>query len=251
MLTDKELTQYYSFFEGLYAQALNEVIGLLDMFLAKCPEIEDIYRDMTKPWQHRVKPLDSLLRKCQQDKLSDIREIPQRIEDLLGLRLLTVNKEQAKRLFEFLEGRENSWFCKIASPLHFVPYTISSGNFHSLRTGYQAYHITFVYERDFGPMTEETRWPVEIQVMPQLWDFWARYSRKYFYRGSNSTDRLMPYNIAISKILDAADDMMFTTTKMLQESDQNRDTSEKEKTSAPSSSKPETIKSDEAHMVTE
>ena len=62
------------------------------------------------------------------------------------------------------------------------------------------------------------KWPVEIQVMSRLWDFWAEYSREYFYgrEGSTATNYL-PYNIAISKILDSADDLMTVTTERIRQ----------------------------------
>ena len=52
--------------------------------------------------------------------------------------------------------------------------------------------------------------------MSQLWGFWADYSREYFYgRSDQEAGRLLPYNVAISKVLDSADDLMSATTELL------------------------------------
>ncbi len=167
----------------------------------------------------RVKRPTSILKKCQREdnKVENLDEIPEKIEDLLGIRIVTVNKEQARRLFDELRRfheKENTWFCETDKPPNFVQYTIQDKNNYSLRTGYQAYHITFIFTRSYAPFHKIARWPVEIQIMSQLWDFWAEYSRKYFYGGVES-DSQLPYNLAISRILDSADELMVTTAQIL------------------------------------
>ena len=52
--------------------------------------------------------------------------------------------------------------------------------------------------------------------MAQVWEFWADYSRTYFYADPTSANpALLPYSAAISKLLDAADDLMSETAKIL------------------------------------
>jgi hypothetical protein len=85
-----------------------------------------------------------------------------------------------------------------------------------LKTGYQAYHITFIADREYAPFTAIRKWPCELQIMSQVWEFWANYSRKYFYAASSpEVTQLLPYNAAISKILDSADDLMVATAELL------------------------------------
>ena len=56
--------------------------------------------------------------------------------------------------------------------------------------------------------------------MSEAWRFWAEYSRKYFYGASDPNAlRLLPYNPAIAKLLDSADDLTVATTDMLFEAE--------------------------------
>lgn len=232
MITDKELSDYYDTLRPLYDKALADVRWLLDQFLSKpegvaASEGSGDQEEIASPEEiakigtssdvvQRVKPFDSVLRKSLRTGVSNVVDIPDKVEDLLGIRIATVNKDQARRLFEYLRRyAKQSWFCKSAGETKFVPYTIMDKNNYSLRTGYQAYHVTFIYEQSYTPRSDVTRWPVEIQIMAQMWRFWADYSRKYFYGGSDSSQQLLPYNVIISKILDSADDLMLATTDFL------------------------------------
>ena len=97
-----------------------------------------------------------------------------------------------------------------------VPYTIEDRNKYSLRTGYQAFHVTFIADRGYTPFTANRKWPCEIHIMSQIWEFWANYSRRYFYAASGpEVSQLLPYNSVISKILDSADDLMVATAELL------------------------------------
>ena len=149
-----------------------------------------------------------------------------RQSDLLGIRIVTPNKAQARLLFEFLQRHRSSWFCPVSLEPKFVPYTIDDRNNYSLRSGYQAYHITFLHQRDYAPITDVAIWPVEVQIMSELWAFWAEYSRRYFYaREDSPSSELLPYNVAISRVLDAADDLMVTTSEFLRKSELGEATS--------------------------
>lgn len=66
--------------------------------------------------------------------------------------------------------------------------------------------------------------------MSQVWEFRATYSRRYFYATSSpEVTQLLPYNAAISKILDSADDLMVATAELLLASGRGN---EKDKTDA-------------------
>ncbi len=55
---------------------------------------------------------------------------------------------------------------------------------------------------------------MEIQITTKLWYFWSDYSRRYFYRGTGEEDDAAePYNAAISRILDSAEDLMIATAE--------------------------------------
>jgi ppGpp synthetase/RelA/SpoT-type nucleotidyltranferase len=167
--------------------------------------------------RHRVKPYSSIIRKVRELGVTKTEEIPGCIEDYIGTRISTPNKHQARELFEFLrkyQSTQDDWLCKISNAPKFVPMTVEDKNNYSISTGYQAYHVTFVYdsERKLGSDCDVCEWPVELQIMAQLWEFWADYSRRYFYRTSSSKQAL-PYQVAISKILDSADDLMRATAE--------------------------------------
>jgi ppGpp synthetase/RelA/SpoT-type nucleotidyltranferase len=208
--TNGEFSQYYSYMAPLYSKAIEDVLWSLRQSLEKDLALSDVVSSTRV--KNRVKPDSSLLRKCRRDNIQDLVDIPSEVEDVLGIRVATLNKEHARVLFERLQAKKDSWFCKVVSQPKFTPYTISDKNNYSLKSGYQAYHVTFVYDRDYRPITETAHWPVEIQIMPQLWEFWAEYSRKYFYNAADTTGSLLPYNVIISRLLDVADDLMIATS---------------------------------------
>lgn len=227
MISEQDLSNYYSSLAEIYKKALEDVAWHLSKFLGDSNRFRDdpnqyktadkIARIYTSSKvSHRVKPMESLWRKCRREEILTLDNLPNSIEDILGIRVATANKAQAQMMFEYLEKQKTSWFCKAVTEPKFVPYTISARNKYSVETGYQAYHVTFIYERSFAPVTTISRWPVEIQIMAQLWEFWANYSRSYFYGGSHAkAAQLLPYNTAISKVLDSADDLIIATTDIL------------------------------------
>lgn len=227
-MEERELVKTYKSMEGIYRRVLDDVLWHLNLHFSASAsggsnETSEAGKDATKIYtsskvSHRVKPFESLWRKSLREAVASPEELPSKIEDLLGIRIATANKDQARALFEYFRGLKDSWFCPTNAEPSFVPYTISDKNKYSLETGYQAYHITFVYDKSYHPAASMSQWPVEIQVMSQLWEFWADYSRRYFYGGSEMAARLLPYNVAISKILDSADDLMVATTDILLQS---------------------------------
>ena len=215
---ENELARMYHSAESVYKRVLEDLRWHLDRFFEDArtrgdsdgEEAARIY--FSSRISQRVKALDSVRRKCKRDKINSVDEVQTKVEDLLGFRIAAPNKEQAETLFEYLQRHEANWFCVVTAPPKFVPYTIPNRNRYSLETGYQAYHITFIHEKHYKPVTTITSWPGEIQIMSQLWEFWTNYSRRYFYGGSDATARLLPYNVVISRILDAAEDLMVATT---------------------------------------
>ncbi len=168
-ISRERLSQYYSYMETFYDKASEDILWHLSQFLDGDPAIKAFKGSMKI--SHRVKPQSSIFRKCERDKISDVNDIPTKVEDVIGI----------------------------------------------LQTGYQAYHITFVFSQSYKPLTEEASWPVEMQIMSQLWEFWAEYSRRYFY-GSLPTKTTAAYNLVVSKLLDAADDLMIATTEAIMQS---------------------------------
>ncbi len=190
--------------------------GSLKLFISQASSSEITRILGTSEFFHRVKSPESILRKCVRDEVNAVHDIPTGIEDLIGLRVVVLNKRDARLLFENLQGRQTEWFCDTEAPPKFVQYTVDSSNRYSMRTGYQAFHITFIHTRKFPGYEVNTHWPVEIQVTSRLWDFWSNYSRKYFYRGAvDDNDPTGPYNLAISKILDTGEDLMVAMTDAL------------------------------------
>lgn len=231
MINDQELSSYYASENEIYLKVLDDVMFFLEKALRECPE-EDIGRIYASSrTSKRVKTYESLLRKVRRDKVESIDNIPNAIEDVLGIRVSTPNKVQAKKLFDWLQGNKERWFCPTLGAPKFVPYTIEDRNKYSLRTGYQAYHVTFIVDREYAPFTANRKWPCELQIMSQVWEFWANYSRRYFYATSGpEVAQLLPYNTVISKILDSADDLMVATAELLltsgRENEKEKPTSE-------------------------
>ena len=215
-LSKEALSKYYGPL-SLYAEkAMGDVRWCLDnsMETSKDKNVQRIYKSSTK--KQRVKPEGSLLKKCHRDNITAPESIPDIIEDVIGIRIVTSNKNEAAELFEFLRTNKDSWFCDVVGEPKFTPYTIAERNRYSILSGYQAYHITFVYQQSYHPVTDISRWPVEMQLTSLLWEFWANYSREYFYsRPGGMAEKLRPYTVAISKTLDSAEDLMATTTEIL------------------------------------
>jgi ppGpp synthetase/RelA/SpoT-type nucleotidyltranferase len=195
-----------------YEKALVDVLWHLRHYLTREPKVASIYT--SSELSRRVKSFDSVLRKCRRDGVLNAKDVPDRVEDIIGIRLATINKDEAKKLFDHLQASADAWFCHTVDKPKFVAYTHQSSKY-SQTSGYQAYHVTFFYDHDYSPAATETKWPVEIQIMAQLWAFWAEYSRKYFYGGPTFSQQWLPYNHIISKILDNADDLMVVTREML------------------------------------
>ncbi len=208
------LGNYYAYMHALYEKARQDVIWHFDRFLDQSEPLSE-FRDSIRV-HSRVKSEESIMRKCNRNNLSVISDIPVKIEDLIGIRAATANKEQARILFETLEHAKDNWFCLAKGAPKFVPYTVAERSRYSLQSGYQAYHVTFLFSQSYKPIMEETQWPVEIQVMSQLWEFWAEYSRRYFY-GATPTKTTSTYNVVVSKLLDAADDLMIATTDVFRQ----------------------------------
>ena len=175
----------------------------------------DIVRILgSSEFHHRIKDADAIFRKCLRDNVVRVEDIQEMVEDVVGLRVVTPNKKDAKLLFDFLHGRASGWFCETTAPVKFVEYTWESGNGYSMKSGYQAFHITFIHPRQFPSFALATKWPIEVQITTKLWHFWSDYSRTYFYQGTgDEDDPAAPYNVAISRILDSAEDLMITTAE--------------------------------------
>jgi ppGpp synthetase/RelA/SpoT-type nucleotidyltranferase len=216
VISEQSLSTYDDATKEILARARDDIHFFLNKRLQDCPqpEISRIYASSRLSF--RVKPYESLLRKIRRDNIDNIEDIPTTIEDPIGFRISTPNKVQARELFDWFQSEKDKWFCKAGAEPKFVPYTLEDRNKYSLKTGYQSYHITFVFERGFVPYTNNRHWPCEIQVMSQVWEFWANYSRSYFYGNSGANvAQLLPYNVAISRILDSADDLMVATSELL------------------------------------
>ncbi len=217
MINEKDLSDYYGTVKEIYFKALEDVVFFLEKALKENTDGDEIARIYTSSKvSKRVKTQESLLRKIRRDNIENLDHIPDAIEDILGIRISTPNKIQARKLFEWFQHNKGNWFCSTIGEPKLTPYTIEDRNKYSLRTGYQAYHITFIVDREYAPFTAIRKWPCELQIMSQVWEFWANYSRRYFYAASSpEVAQLLPYNAAISKILDSADDLMVATAELL------------------------------------
>ncbi len=176
---------------------------------------EEIQRESSK-WRviGRVKECQSVIRKANEVGIEDASiDIPGRISDFIGLRIVTKNKADAEKVFEDLNDRhkKGDWFCDVEGGIESDAKTIDRALFPKVSSGYQAFHINFLYDsrnrytRDCGVLY----WPTEIQIMSELWAFYAEFSRRYFYKPEDPAPAsLAPYIIPLSKILDAADDLV-------------------------------------------
>lgn len=218
MLSDADLNDYYAANEAVYRKVLDDIKWDLDQFIKNSGD-EEVQRAFNTARIHqRVKTAQSLIRKCRREQIEDLDQVSQKIEDILGIRIAVANKESARILWEYLQKNKglDCWFCEIEQEPHFVPYTIEEKNNYSLRSGYQAYHVTFHCTKRYPAYPQVPKLPVEIQIMSRLWEFWSEYSREYFYgREGSVVSTYLPYNIAISKILDSADDLMTATTDLI------------------------------------
>jgi ppGpp synthetase/RelA/SpoT-type nucleotidyltranferase len=215
-ISRETLTKFYSPLESFLKKATSDLWWSLDKFIedGRDSNVTRIYASCRR--SERVKTEESVLRKCQRDDIVVPGAILERMEDLIGMRIVAPNKKDAEFLFDFLRNKKDSWFCETTEEPKFTPYTLAEKNGHSIRTGYQAFHITFVYERSYRPGTEVDKWPVEIQITSMLWEFFADYSRKYFYSASGEmVDKLRPYTVAVARELDIAEDLVVTTINLL------------------------------------
>lgn len=215
MLSDDELTEHYTSLTQVFRRALEDIEWRLKEYLSGAPDdLQELYR--ASEVHSRIKPLESFLRKCRRESIDDISTVPGRIEDLLGVRIITASKPAARSLFEHFQHGKTNWFCELSGDPKFVPYTPEDNNKYSLKSGYRAFHLTFVLRASYTPFTTIELWPVEIQIMSRLWQFWADYSRRYFYLSDDTVaQQLLPYNVAISKILDTADDLITANLEAL------------------------------------
>lgn len=222
MLSDQELRDYYESMSAGFAKAMSDVLWDFTQSKKTMPDEVQIHLNSARTIS-RVKTIDSFIRKCRRESVETIEELPEKIEDLLGIRIATTNKKAALSIFEYLQhcSSPDKWFCNVDVKPNCTPYTVESKNKYALRTGYQAYHITFVSKRDYPAYGPANEWPVEIQIMSRLWEFWAEYSREYFYLGDGTgAANYLPYNVAISKILDSADDLMTITIDQIRQNEQ-------------------------------
>jgi ppGpp synthetase/RelA/SpoT-type nucleotidyltranferase len=217
MVSESELQTYYATLVPTYDRVLSDLLWQLDQTFKQAGAAETSRTYTSSRLLHRVKTFDSTLRKCRREGVARVEDVPSSVEDILGIRLIAPNKAQARELYDFFQARLAEWFCEVSEPPKPVPYTIEDRNNYALKSGYQAFHITFIHHRSYAPITEVELWPVEVQIMSELWAFWADYSRRYFYiREEPWADSLLPYNVAIARILDAADDLMVTTSEFLE-----------------------------------
>ena len=215
MISDDEVFTYH----GTRAELCQQVLTNLHFCLDKV--LQDAEKEVARIFgrsqvRQRVKSRESLLRKIRRDGIEDPAKLPLAVEDLIGIRIVTPDKAQARRLFDWFQHVQGSWFYPIVGTPAFVPYTFENTNKYSLKSGYQAFHIAFVADHNFAWFSSQRYWPVEIQIMAQVWEFWADYSKTYFYADPTSANpALLPYSAAISKLLDAADELMSETAKIL------------------------------------
>ena len=161
-MSRENLAKFYAPLEGFLKKAASDLWWTFDGFIQKTgnADIQRIYASCRR--SERVKTEDSVFRKCQRDSIAVPEAVLDRMEDLIGMRIVAPNKKDAQSLFDFLRSKKDSWFCETAEEPKFTPYTLAEKNGHSIRTGYQAFHIAFVYARSYRPGTEVNRWPVEI-----------------------------------------------------------------------------------------
>jgi ppGpp synthetase/RelA/SpoT-type nucleotidyltranferase len=216
MISDEDVATYHATATELLGQVLKNLTFCLDKVLREAPDHAVGRTYARSRVRSRVKTSESLLRKLRRDRVDDLGQLPLAVEDLLGIRIVTPDKLQARSLFEWFRSTQATWFFSLVGSPVFTPYTFENTNKYSLKSGYQAFHITFVADNHFPWFPANRQWPCEIQIMAQVWEFWADYSRTYFYAKPDVANAaLLPYSAAISKLLDAADDLMSETAKIL------------------------------------
>jgi ppGpp synthetase/RelA/SpoT-type nucleotidyltranferase len=215
-MSRESLTKFYAPLDGYLKKAEADLWWSLDKFMERATDSEAkrIYSSSRRG--ERIKTEDSVFRKCLRDEIVLPEAVLDKMEDLVGLRIVASNKKDAETLFDFLRSKKDDWFCETTEIPKFTPYTLAERNGHSIRTGYQAFHVTFVFKRSYRPGTDVDKWPVELQITSQLWEFFAEYSRKYFYSASGDlVERLRPYAVAASRAVDVAEDLVVTTINLL------------------------------------
>lgn len=215
MIDDQAVLNFHSALRESLLQVLQDVRFCMEKAMRDSAD-EEVKRIIERSQvKFRVKAPESIARKMRRDGLESAAELPAGIEDMLGIRVVTPDKIQARKLFEWFQHNQAQWFYDREGEVQFTPLTIQDRNKYSLRTGYQAFHLTFVAKRRFA-WTPTCAWPCEVQLMAQVWEFWADYSRAYFYANADAANPgLLPYSAAISRLLDAADELMSETANIL------------------------------------
>lgn len=245
-INEKDLSTYCTANKALFEKVREDIWFCLDKHVSDYGSAEVKRAFSTSTTSFRIKSTDSVLRKVRRDQISSMSDLPGAIEDFIGMRIVTLNKVDARLLFEHFQSCQKDWFVPIEGDVKCVPYTQQDGNKHSMRTGYQAFHITFQHDHQFKFCSIQA-WPCEIQIMSQLWAFWAEYSRQYFYGSADeSTKQLLPYNNVISKLLDSADDLMVETAKLLRA---DADEAEDEPDSSQPAVPPEDVPANTEHQT--
>src|SRR5437867_13289354 len=103
------LSSYYSYMEPFYTKALNDVIWHFSKFLDAQVTLNPFRASIRVT--HRVKSEESILRKCKRQNVLRVEDIPDKVEDVIGIRASTSDKEQARAVFETLEHSKDNWFC--------------------------------------------------------------------------------------------------------------------------------------------
>jgi ppGpp synthetase/RelA/SpoT-type nucleotidyltranferase len=217
-MSREALKRFYMPLDSFLKKATSDLWWSLNRFMERSGDTnaKRIYLSCRK--SERIKTEDSVFRKCRRDEIVQPEAILDGMEDLIGMRVVAPNKKDAESLFDYLRSKKDSWFCETSGEPKFTPYTLAERSKHSIRTGYQAFHITFTYHQSYLPGTKVERWPVEIQITSLLWEFFAEYSRKYFYTAPGAmVDKLRPYAVAVARELDIAEDLVVTTVNLLTE----------------------------------
>src|ERR1700733_4057008 len=107
------LAEYYVKMEPYYVRAMSDVKHSLEIFARDNLEGEAKIIFNSSLLTFRIKSLDSLWNKCLREGLNTTSEIEHSIEDILGLRLVCPNKDQAKSLYERFIRQKDDWFCQL------------------------------------------------------------------------------------------------------------------------------------------
>ena len=74
----------------------------------------------------RVKTLESITRKLNRDGIKDPSNIDDSVEDIIGIRIVTPNKRQARELFDWCQDTSKEWFHEAKDLPKCTPYTIEA-----------------------------------------------------------------------------------------------------------------------------